>query len=150
MEISVEDFLNTLVGYFDPIEGMAARDRLLDGVLRDESTWPFMTDDFPTLAALLSGVVGVSRLLEEARLDEFVSLMAAGLPDEFTLATEQALLGTLFVRSDERLETIKRLLNIMSEWQKIVLAVYLQMARYHQARQGAMVSYDLYKPGSRR
>lgn len=145
MEIRVEDFLNTLVGYFDPQEGMLARDRMLSGVLRDESTWTHLLEDIPMLAAILSGVVGVSRLVDTK---EFVSLMKSGLPDELTLETERALIASLCVKAGDKKATVLRLLGELGELEKVELAVYLQEARKHEARQDKTVSYGLHKPMS--
>lgn len=143
MEIRVEDFLNGLVGYFDPQEGMAARDRTLSGVLLDENTWAHLLDDIPTLTALLSGVVGVSRLVDT---EEFVSLMDAGLPDESTVETERTLLASLCVKVGDQQATVLRLLGELGALEKVELAVYLQEARRHEARQHKTVSYGLHKP----
>lgn len=140
MEIRVEEFLNALVGYFDPQEGMAARDRTLIAVLSDESAWSHLLDDIPVLTALLSGVVGVSRLVET---DEFVSLMNAGLPDDSTVETERTLLASLCVKEDDQQAAFLRLLGELGELEKVELVVYLMEARRHEARQGRDVSYEL-------
>lgn len=143
MEIEVEEFLDGLVAYFDPQEGMLARDRMLSDVLRDESTWSFLLVDIPTLAVILSGVVGVSRPIDT---DEFVSLMKSGLPDETTLEIERALIASLCVKADDQQETVLRLLGELDESKKVELAVYLQEARRLEARQDKTVSYGLHKP----
>lgn len=143
MEIQVADFLNTLVGYFDPQKGMAARDRILSDSLLDESTWSFLLNDLPTLAALLSGVVGVSRLVDTT---EFVGMLEAGLPDESTMEIERTLIASLCVKADDQHATVLRLLGELGAWKKVALAVYLMEARRHEARQSRGVSYELHKP----
>lgn len=143
MEIRVEEFLNALVGYFDPQEGMAARDRMLIAVLSDESAWSHLLEDIPVLTALLSGVVGVSRLVDT---DEFVSLMNAGPPDESTVETERTLLASLCVKAGDQQATVLRLLGELGELEKVELAVYLQEARRHEKRQSKSVSFGLYVP----
>lgn len=148
MEIEIPDFLNALVGLFDPEEGMARRDKFLAGFLSDESAWRFLLEDLPTLAAVLSGVVGVSCLIDT---DEFVSLMASGLPDDSTEATEVALVASTWVKPGDQREAVLRLLETLDSVQRVEFAVYLQEARRHEKRQEVSVSYELYRPvGSRR
>ncbi len=140
--ISITDFVHALDSYFDPKAGMQARDRFALGLLRESGAIAFMFDDTATLAAALSGCLGVSGDVDRRWMD------GSTISDD-----NVGLLEVLVVDEKHRCaEVLRELLRGCEDDEQMAVAfsavaVYLSVAPFVERSAEAAVSYELFVPG---